>query len=675
MKIPDQKGPLPIRDNNAKLEDESLDAFRVLIPKDRLVIRDERKCDYGIDLSLEVVAGEHVTNYRSCAQIRARTNTKENIDGSISLSIRTSTLNYLLNGICPLLILYRKSQDEFRFVFIRDEISKLEKQNPDLFDQGELTLRLANILKIEKIDEICSRIISEAEMHRKICDQISASNASSGVRLSISPNTLEVTTSEEVIEVILEHGLSLISHGYSSELVEKFKLISNEDLNNRLHFILGYAYFYMSEYLNARQHLAHPMLDYEDLQDYEQITIKTYALACEFYMGKKNQDEYLKEYAELIEQMQPSMMYQNEFIHQRELLLKETDLSKRSDIRENIRRIANRAIEDSSLEERIQDGAQLSLYEIDIEENTIQLGNVISLALNPANEEMRKRFGASLRYDEFTESLEKLNSVFRGLQQLMEKASERFEPRFVMEVWYTRILADISIRRQILLINDIAGRELVIDGNNVQIEEITALEKMADSLGNTEFNLRVRMLEAHLYDIKGNVGKANEIAEEVKRISETLMLKLPANSADAFLSGKTSIRAALLDIRNSRMIPDTQKILAIPENQMESTAKALCNELGIPEDRNSIVLEGLLSTRKVADMQRNWCKHIGMRERQAHIGSIETIYKEVQLKKLACERTGRIQTEELKNVEDLYEKFVVEVCDGCEFKEQYKEEL
>lgn len=675
MRIHGQKGPLPIRDDNARLEDESLDAFRVLIPKDRLVIRDERKCDYGIDLSLEIVAGIHVTNYRSCAQIRARTNIKENTDGSISLSIRTSTLNYLLNGTCPILILYRKPQNVFRFAFIRDEISKLEKQNPDWYEQGELTVRLTSILKIETIDEICSRIISEAEMLRTICDQIAASNASSGVRLSISPNTLEVTTTKEASEVLLEHGLSFVSHGYATTVVEIAKLISNEDLNSRLHFVLGYAHFYLGEYLNARHHLASSMLDYEDLDDFEQITIKTYALACEFYMGKKNQDEYLKEYAILIKQMQPNMMYQNELIHQRERMLKETDFSKRTVIRENIRRIANSAIEDSSLEERIQDGAQLSLFEIDIEEYTMQLGSIISLALNPANEIMRARFGASSRYDEFTESQEKLESVLSGLLKLMNKASKNYEPRFLMEVWYTRILADLSIRRQSLLINEIAGRRLLIAENNVQIEEILALEKMATSLGNTEFNLRARMLEAQLYDILGNADKANEIAEAVKSISETLMLKLPARSADTFLLGNSSIQVALAGLRNSKEIPETQKILAIPENQLESTAKALCNELGIPEDRSSVVLEGLLSTRKIADMQRCWCKHIGMRERQAHAGSIETIYKEVQLKKLSCERTGRIQTEESKNIEDLYEKFVDEVCAGCEFKEQYKEEL
>lgn len=109
----DSLGPLPRVDEAAVLQTKSFHALRDRLPAERFIIRDERFEDYGVDLTLEVRAGTHATNCRAQVQLKGRTKCEPNADGSFSLPIEVTNLNYLLNGPCPLYVLYRPETREF----------------------------------------------------------------------------------------------------------------------------------------------------------------------------------------------------------------------------------------------------------------------------------------------------------------------------------------------------------------------------------------------------------------------------------------------------------------------------------------------------------------------------------------------------------------------------------
>lgn len=109
-------GPLPKGDRSDDLQQESLTAFRVAMPSERFLFRDERTDDKGVDGSLELKVPAGFTNVRSQVQLKSTDAADLNVDGSLSLSVAVSNLNYLLNGPSPLYVVWIAPRKEFRYI-------------------------------------------------------------------------------------------------------------------------------------------------------------------------------------------------------------------------------------------------------------------------------------------------------------------------------------------------------------------------------------------------------------------------------------------------------------------------------------------------------------------------------------------------------------------------------
>ncbi|OPL19565.1 MAG: hypothetical protein AVO35_09620 [Candidatus Aegiribacteria sp. MLS_C] len=370
--------------------------------------------------------------------------------------------------------------------------------------------------------------------------------------------------------------------------------------------------------------------------------------------------------------MFPNMMHQNHLIQLRERMLAELDFDIRDGIREEIRDYAKKVMDDPSVESRIQDSAELSLVEIQIETAVNKMASVISSAMNPVMEEIRTNTGVASKFSQYEESVGSLENILSDLESLLERAANRYEPLFYIEIWYTKLLCMISVARQVLLVNEIVGERYLTLKSKLSLEEVNALESMTKEVGNTELQLRVKMLEAHFWDIQGDTQTSNEIATAVKKLSTTLSLSFPLKSSNAFLSGETSIHHALKEIREQKQMPIEQRILDLEESELGKTAIELCREMGIPEKRSGVILEGLKTTRKIAHVQRTWCKHIGYVEKNGSEQTLETTCLKVLEKRLFCGKKELMQSLESTNVEDLLPVFMKHLCKDCDFKEPYK---
>lgn len=138
-------GPLPQSDRNRELQELSLRAFRQILTVDRFVVRDERIDDAGVDASLELLINGRFTNMRAQIQLKSTDKLEINNDGSVSLSIAVSNLNYLLNGASPLYILFVVPRNELRFVWARDERRRIDQENPSWMQQETITIRFKNL--------------------------------------------------------------------------------------------------------------------------------------------------------------------------------------------------------------------------------------------------------------------------------------------------------------------------------------------------------------------------------------------------------------------------------------------------------------------------------------------------------------------------------------------------
>src|ERR1700693_1017515 len=159
MENADFLGPLPQADRQDTLQRLSIRALQNRLPEARLLFRDERVDDKGVDGALEVkveirtaAAGgtedvkSFFTNCRAQVQLKGTDSVKRNQDNSVSYAIDTSNLNYLLNGQSPLYVLWVASDDEIRFAWAREEWRRLDVETPGWRNQGTVTVRFERVL-------------------------------------------------------------------------------------------------------------------------------------------------------------------------------------------------------------------------------------------------------------------------------------------------------------------------------------------------------------------------------------------------------------------------------------------------------------------------------------------------------------------------------------------------
>ena len=116
---------LPKESHEQKLERKSIRKLKMLFEEgDLFIVRSDRAYDYGVDCDIELNdENGSPTNINFHAQVKAIDKLErkaKNNDGSYSIQISTSNVNYLLNSLKSIYILYVNSEDSF-YLFWADE--------------------------------------------------------------------------------------------------------------------------------------------------------------------------------------------------------------------------------------------------------------------------------------------------------------------------------------------------------------------------------------------------------------------------------------------------------------------------------------------------------------------------------------------------------------------------
>ncbi|MGY4501196.1 hypothetical protein ACVWYH_005127 [Bradyrhizobium sp. GM24.11] len=87
---------LPRRDRNHDIEDGAIAAFQLrLTESGAFILQAPDRKDYGTDCQIEVMADGQATNARVHVQLKG-TESALNANGSLSVEVRRTNLNYLL---------------------------------------------------------------------------------------------------------------------------------------------------------------------------------------------------------------------------------------------------------------------------------------------------------------------------------------------------------------------------------------------------------------------------------------------------------------------------------------------------------------------------------------------------------------------------------------------------
>lgn len=152
----DHLDDLPTRHRNHATESKAEAAFQNLLSNSEdFVLQASDRKDYGTDCQIEVIDRESVTNVRIHVQLKG-TERDANADGSVSVEIRRSNLNYLLMQPHSFFACYHILTDTLRFCSADAVIRRYEHYGQNWTQQQTLTVTFSEFLTDARLKSLAA---------------------------------------------------------------------------------------------------------------------------------------------------------------------------------------------------------------------------------------------------------------------------------------------------------------------------------------------------------------------------------------------------------------------------------------------------------------------------------------------------------------------------------------
>jgi hypothetical protein len=157
---------LPRRDRNHEIEDEAAAAFQKrLTESGAFILQVSDRKDYGTDCQIEVMADGQATNVRVHVQLKG-TERPLNADGSLSVEVRRTNLNYLLMQPYSFYAGYHAPTGSLRICPATSVLRQYEHGRTNWTEQQSLTVSFAEELTVERLGQLANLARSGARSSR-----------------------------------------------------------------------------------------------------------------------------------------------------------------------------------------------------------------------------------------------------------------------------------------------------------------------------------------------------------------------------------------------------------------------------------------------------------------------------------------------------------------------------
>jgi hypothetical protein len=169
---------LPHRDRSHEIEDEALVAFQTrLAASGCFILQASDRKDYGTDCQIEVMADGRATNVRVHVQLK-RTEGSLNSDGSLSVAVRRTNLNYLLMQPYSFYACYHLPTGSLRICTTASVLRQYEHGGKPWMEQQSLTVTFTDEMSVERLQQQASLAHAGAVSSRdRRIEQTAASSA------------------------------------------------------------------------------------------------------------------------------------------------------------------------------------------------------------------------------------------------------------------------------------------------------------------------------------------------------------------------------------------------------------------------------------------------------------------------------------------------------------------
>ncbi|MGY4346067.1 hypothetical protein ACVWXM_002534 [Bradyrhizobium sp. GM7.3] len=167
----------PRRDRNHEIEEEAIVAFQRRLSESRVfILQGADRKDYGTDCQIEVVDDDRATNVRVPVQLKG-TERALNADGSLSVEVRRTNLNYLLMHEYSLYLCYHVPTGSLRICPVDSVLRQYEHGGKTWTEQQSLTISFIDELTVPRLVQLAALAQSGARSSRdRRIEQSSASS-------------------------------------------------------------------------------------------------------------------------------------------------------------------------------------------------------------------------------------------------------------------------------------------------------------------------------------------------------------------------------------------------------------------------------------------------------------------------------------------------------------------
>lgn len=665
MSVPDDVddlGPLPRADRYSVRQRKSIKALQAVLPADKFLFRDERVDDAGVDGSLELRIRSSYTNFRSQVQLKTK-DERLNADGSVSVQIDPGNLNYLLSGPSPLYILYLEDRDELRFIWARDERTRIESANPEWKQQKKISIRFERVLTVEAVEEIFDRILRESRMQRRIIDALANASVTEHLVVCIDPKTLATTNPVEVEQRLLTSGLTIIASGYASEVINQLPFLNpNSARLPRIKLIQAYAEYTLGQYQSTLANLQQVMLRRDELTADDQQFATFLRLACDYQTGRIPLSEYSWRQADWGEDRTSGFALNHRLDALRYELLTEMDNDKRAELFDRLNATVSEVLRRPESSDAFKLQARLlALYAAGTQIVAASSQEVSSIPF-------RRVLGVRLDVPALEKMLSKAWMDWEArIVDALREATDLAHPLLAAFALITRVTMTTARLMNLRLLGECSGEFIEIpEGERLEaMAEAERAQQIFMKAGHLEGELRAKLQLADFFLLGGQRDASRTLAKDVLPKAEAMGYGVIAERAQEHLSDNTLLDRQRAEIERASTADDDYGWASASDEKVRAIAADALAERKLPIERLAVAESDLFANRDIARERLSWCRHINLIQDLRHTKHQSTLYAAPLKFDADCEKFGYRTEIGISDWQEVISVFKRRFCDGC----------
>jgi hypothetical protein len=660
---PPKLGPLPRISAEKLFEQQSLDALRSQLPADKFICRDERLTDYGVDVSLELIHESCPTNIRCLLQLKARHGLSPKADGSISLSVETSNLNYLLNSPSSIVVLFDGDNNIFYWCFAQVEMHRLHNTGISLTAQTKVTLHFTNTLP-DTTNLLFDSLFESCMFARGLREKL----------IALPPNAMVHVNANQVIgpidadKAFFDEGWGLANEGNIDELLKRHALLPDETRKSaRVQLIIALGYYSGGRPLDSRAALIEPTLALNLCREDTDL-VQLLRMNTDFLLGEMTRTELGDAAQTLAVNASPlfRLHYEVNFIlsqiatrDQAELAQLQTRAARTLVLAATTLGIRHPVSMLATLAER-QIAAQLLLHKYIIDSISAQqtgtLGELLRDGESP--EVIQEAAEATLR------------TWLRDVEAIAVATTSW--PSIHAEAQFTACTLRYGALRVRFLLDVMSSRshpeELIKQLFHLEDEIGVIIEKTkrrrADDIATRFGVLQLAVIEMFKSDSELKVR-----AQRVAAYCKLTGLKRYEAIALTYVNGETITNRTLKGIAAQQELDRQDRVISsLSASERDDLVRQTMIRLRLPPERSNAVRDDVECLATAEEERITFCRHLHVIQDTRHTLSKETAYAKPFDRAASCELLGRESLVRSPEWRSILTAFKAAHCSGCKHR-------